>query len=481
MNKQARTASFARSERFSIDALWVAIAFTILVFLMGGSSRADVASAPLLRGAAVLFAAWAMAGLSRDDWSRIRVPLVLLLFLVIWMIAQLIPLPPELWRALPGRDLVSAIDDTLGQADLWRPISLTPSLTWNSLLAMTVPLAALVLTAGVRPENFPRLMLAIVAIACGSAAWGMVQLLSGVGGAAYLYRVTNDGMMVGFFANRNHHALFLACAIVVAAMLLRDELMKKRRSGPVVGALVSATLLLVISTTLVGSRSGLVFGAIAFLAGYVLVVPAMIASAGKAKGSGTAFFASKAWRILAYVFPLMLGGLLAAVLLLSSRISALSRFSGAGLADEMRVQTWQTVSDMIQTYWMLGSGFGSFPGVYKIYEPDALLRPSYFNHAHNDWAELLITGGIPFALIILAALLWVGRIFLGQGVRNLIKGYRGDYRLTVLVVLALLVAGSLIDYPLRVPSIQLLAIMLVMIFYRSSRGRNPAPNGLQAH
>src|SRR3546814_9365868 len=97
----------------------------------------------------------------------------------------------------------------------------------------------------------------------------------------------------------------------------------------------------------------------------------------------------------------------------------------------MRVQTWPTVSDMIQTYWMLGSGFGSFPGVYKIYEPDALLRPSYLNHAHNDWAELLITGGVPFALIILAAPLWVGRIFLGQGVRNLIKGYRGDYRLTI--------------------------------------------------
>lgn len=480
MNKQARTASFARGERFSIDAPWVVIAFTILVFLMGGSSRADVASVPLLRGAAVLFAAWAMAGLSRDDWFRIRVPLALLLLLAMWMIAQLVPLPPELWRVLPGRDLVSAIDDTLGQADLWRPISLTPSLTWNSLLAMTVPLTALVLTAGVRPENFPRIMLAVVAIACGSAVWGMVQLLSGVGGAAYLYSITNDGMMVGFFANRNHHALFLACAIVVAAMLLRDELMKKRRSGPVVGALVSATLLLVISTTLIGSRSGLVFGAIAFLAGYVLVVPAMIASSGKAKGRGTTFFA-KAWRILAYVFPLILGGLLAAVLLLSSRISALSRFSGAGLADEMRVQTWQAVSEMIRTYWILGSGFGSFPGVYKIYEPDALLRPSYFNHAHNDLAELLITGGVPFALIILAALLWIGRIFLGQGVRNLIKGHRGDCRLTVLVVLALLAAGSIIDYPLRVPSIQFLAIVLVVIFYRSSRGRNPAPNGLQAH
>src|SRR3546814_17321896 len=136
MNKQARTASFARGERFSIDAPWVAIAFTILVFLMGGSSRADVASAPLLRGAAVLFAAWAMAGLSRDDWFRIRVPLALLLLLVMWMIAQLIPLPPELWRALPGRDLVSAIDDTLGRADLWRPISLTTSLSRNIIYKM---------------------------------------------------------------------------------------------------------------------------------------------------------------------------------------------------------------------------------------------------------------------------------------------------------------------------------------------------------
>src|SRR3546814_13881846 len=64
-----------------------------------------------------------------------------------------------------------------------------------------------------------------------------------------------------------------------------------------------------------------------------------------------------------------------------------------------------------EIYWTAGSGFGSFAGAYKMFEPDNLLQEADFNHAHNDWAEVIITGGLPFALILAAAILWFVRTF----------------------------------------------------------------------
>src|SRR3546814_2764621 len=121
---------------------------------------------------------------------------------------------------------------------------------------------------------------------------------------------------------------------------------------------------------------------------------------------------------------------------------------------------------MIETYWIAGSGFGSFAGAYKMFEPDNLLQDAYFNHAHNDWAEVIITGGLPFALILAAAILWFVRTFAACGVRNLVKGHRGDIRLPALMAVVVLGTTSLIEYPLRIPAIQALAIFLIL-FVRS--------------
>ncbi|HEY0596198.1 O-antigen ligase family protein [Sphingopyxis sp.] len=474
MNNRTRTLAAAPQWDDHLVLRWAPVAFLVMAFLLGGGSRSDTASMPFLRGGAVLFAFWAAAGLRAEDWRRIRVPLLLLLALSLWMAIQLIPLPPQWWQALPGREPIAAIDHLVGLADLWRPISLTPSLTWNSLLSMTVPFAALFVTARVHPNDYPLLIYTLVALAGIGALLGLVQILSGAGSAAYLYRITNEGMMVGLFANRNHHALFLALAVVLAAMLMRDEYMKSRRDKLTVGVLGFVIVLLTITTALIGSRSGFVAGVIAFSAGYAMILLAMRT---KDQRPGRGQSAARSWqRAFAYAPPLLLIGLLVTVLSLSSRISAIDRASGADLAGELRVQAWPTVRAMAETYWGTGSGFGSFAGVYKMFEPDALLSPSYFNHAHNDWIELVITGGLPFILVAFATLVWLGRKFAAAGTRNLVKGYRGDYRFPVLVIAGLFVMVSFVDYPLRMPSLQVMAILLIVLFCCPRNDQMNAPN-----
>ncbi|WP_411338713.1 O-antigen ligase family protein [Sphingopyxis sp. J-6] len=359
----------------------------------------------------------------------------------------------------------------LGLGDIWRPVSLTPSLTWNSLLAMTVPFAALLLAMRLNREDYPQLMLAIVIIACVSALLAMIQILSGIGSGVYPYRITNSGMMVGLFANRNHHAIFQACAVLVSAMMLRDELMRKRQSKQLILFLGFAFVLLTAMTALIGSRAGFVAGVAAFTVGYAMIVPAWRDNANAKRGVRTAPAPTRISTILQYSPPVLLAALLVTILQFSARTTSLNRVLDQSAVEDLRAQAWPTVREMVGTYWTTGSGLGSFPEVFQIFEPDALLRPQYFNRAHNDWVEAIIGGGLPFVLIILALIVWLGRKIVTQDRRHLVKGYRGDPRLAMMVMLLLLAAASFVDYPLRVPSIQVMAIMLITMFYCNS----PAP------
>ena len=470
MSRRSRPASTPWQDFRQEIPTWIPIIFLVFVFLLGGGARSDIASLPLLRGGALLFAFWAASGMTAGDWQRIRLPLLLLILLAIWIAVQLIPLPADFWHGLAGRDVVVSIDRILGQADLSRPMSLTPSETWNSLLAMTVPIAALLLAARTPSETYSRLLMTIVVIASVSGFLGLLQISSGVGSPFYLYRITNPDSIVGLFSNRNHHAVFLACAIVVAAMLLRDELMRRQQRTLVRGALAFAMMALTALTAMIGSRAGLAAGAIAFAVGYAMVVPAwrsreIVARDNRGRRSRSAP-PSRYGHLLIYLPPVVLAALLGAAFWLSGRATGLTRVVGEDVAADLRVQAWPTVQQMIETHWLFGAGFGSFPDLYKMFEPDRLLDPTYFNHAHNDWVEILITGGLPFALIVLAALIWFGRAFIQRGTRNLVKGHRGDLRLPVLTIVLLFAAASAVDYPLRVPSLQAMTIMLIIMLCR---------------
>jgi len=463
MNRQAAAAPIPKPSFGTALAALAPILFLIFTFLVGGGSRSDIASLPLLRAVAVLAAFWAATRLTADDWQRIRTPFILLALLTAWIVFQLVPLPPALWHALPGRETIIAIDRLLGQPDLWRPISLTPSQTWNSLLAMSVPFAALLLAAKLDFEDYPKLLLAIVGVAALSAMLGFFQLLSGAGGAAYLYRITNSDAMVGLFANRNHNAVFFACATVIAAALLRSERMRSRRSPPLQIALIFAILTFTVLTALIGSRAGLVVGVVAFTISYVMVISVWRIKPITQWEAALPVRTTRVWGYLLYSPPALFAILLGVSLWLSDRTTALSRLADHDAANDLRIRAWPTVWTMIEKYWGVGTGMGSFSDIYKMYEPDALLTPSYFNHAHNDWAEVILTGGVPMVLIMIAAVAWFTRRFRSLGVRNLVKGHRGDLRLPVLMVVLILAAASFVDYPLRVPSMQVIAIMLIAL------------------
>ena len=113
--------------------------------------------------------------------------------------------------------------------------------------------------------------------------------------------------------------------------------------------------------------------------------------------------------------------------------------------------------------------------VYQIYETSASLSPYYVNHAHNDFAELAMTGGLGGLLIMVAGLVWL----LWASYR-LVHHWRAQHTLDIrmaapLLSLWLIVLGSIVDYPIRTPIISAVATILVIWTTRGiARLRAPA-------
>ena len=101
-----------------------------------------------------------------------------------------------------------------------------------------------------------------------------------------------------------------------------------------------------------------------------------------------------------------------------------------------------------------------------------MLRPQYMNHAHNDFVELFLTGGLPFVLLLAASLAVV--------VRNYFRGSAEDrsevslmFRRLGAVILLLLFLASSYDYPLRTPLMAaIFALSLVWTAGRAGADRS---------
>lgn len=426
----------------------VLVAFMVIVFLTGGSSRDDMPQLLMLRPLAFLFAGYAGAAINFQQFLRIRGPVFLLAALIAIIALQLIPLPPAVAHALPHRQLIGTIDTAMGMETPWRPPTLSPSKTWNALFSMGVPLAMLLLLGIQEPDSGRKVWVLVVALAMVSTLLGIVQLTGQPGGPAYFYRVTNPDSAVGIFANRNHHGVFLGTILLVCAWLF-STIEPRARSAPLQAAGVCLAVLLVVPTIFLAfSRAGLATAALALLAG----LPLLLASPYIARPVTLTRRRTVDGRWLLGL-ALIAGAVLIALVLISTREVASDRFVEANGTDELRLQLLPIFGQMIRDSFPWGFGFGSWEYVYKIYEPVEMLRPEYVNLAHNDWAQWLIEGGLAGALLILAAAIW----YCGA-VRDALAEYsrsKRNFRLMAAGVIALLAAASALDYPLRTPTLMI--------------------------
>ncbi|MXO71619.1 O-antigen ligase family protein [Alteraurantiacibacter buctensis] len=441
----------------SETAFWLLAGFVALVMLMGGGSRADIASNGPLRALAAVLLAVGVWYQTRTSLRRVLVPLLALLALALLIALQLVPLPPDVWGSLPGREPFVRLGELAGIPDAWRPLTFSPMKTGNSLAALIVPLAALLMVSLLDDEHWRNLPWVFIAAGVASALFGMAQILLPGAGGLYLYDVTNTGSAVGLFSNRNHNAMFLAVALLLCVLRL-----ERARRGPLENEVLAAGLaaLVILAGILVNaSRSGLVgLG----LVGLIFAVRALLHWREQAR-AGQSGVPRRVWAG-GLVGLLSLG--LVAMFAALGRSPAIARLLQEDPGQDLRVQALPTVLAMLRDFQPFGAGFGAFEYAFFVREPEAMLGERYLNNVHNDWLQFPLEGGVPAILLALVLLgLFVSRCWQlvrdrahgGAMLRNAVAGA---------LVLLLLMIGSLVDYPLRTPSIMVLAVVAAAMLFK---------------
>ncbi len=448
-------------------------------FALGGSSRGDVPAVIVLRPIAI-------AALGLGVWrvrpAHIAAHRFLVAFAAVALaipILHLVALPPSLWTNLPGHGLLADIDRGAGLGQLWRPLSIAPEATRNTLFAELVPLAVLVHGVQLTEREMFRLLPVLLVLGAISATVAVGQAVSGADIPLLFYSTSTDGSAVGLFANRNHQGLFMALmfpmlASAAAIGLPADSVRAGRSSRPgtlravFVPLLAAASGLCLIPLLLItGSRAGLMLGLAA-----ILTIPLLVLRRAPGRGwfnrpqsgeRGPAPHRPPTRRgkplttLLFLGLPVAVSGIVLTAAFLSGRTEALDRLRSSSIADDLRLRALPTMWSMVWHYWPTGSGFGTFEKAYFVAEPDGLLGAVYMNHAHNDWLEPVITAGFAALALIVAAVAAFGwRTYRAVSAR--MQGPEDSSKSTQfvwlgLVVILLCALASLGDYPLRVPSL----------------------------
>ncbi|MFZ2981071.1 MAG: O-antigen ligase family protein, partial [Sphingobium sp.] len=404
-------------------------------FLSGGGSDYAMNEA-VLKLAALLVAGYYCAGFSRAIPDRTAwQPLALLALACAIPLIQLVPLPPTIWRALPGRDLASDILDALGQGSRAAPQSLDPTATLRWLTGLLPGAAMLIAVLHLRQEDRFLLLHLAVLLALASLAVAAVQSVTG-GHWGVIYPSAHRGYPTGVFANRNHQAALLLLAIPMAAACAKThaEGSLARWLIPVLSLPFAAGVL---ATT---SRMGLILLPVSFGGAALLLLGGVRPN--------------MKWTTIAALIVATAG---MTIVLSGNRVAAyaIDRLT-TGNVD--RLAFWQGTVRAIAEYWPVGSGMGTFVPVFRSAEQLADISPYYPNHAHNDFLEYILEGGAPAALVVLLGLVWFGRTVFGLSKRVAAEKH-SDW--TAVCGILLLILHSCVDYPARILFLEALGGMFV--------------------
>lgn len=450
------------SQPTTAAAAWVqtslCILLIVLAFLFGGSRQGDAWTRSVIYlPAAVLLATWAWVRSPKPFGTSDWLAAAILAGLLLTALMQLTPLFGQVWALAPGR---AQLDEMLAQSGLGPrhgPLSLDPDATVGALL-WCVPAISLFLVVQQVDLRTRAILVAVALLMCiASLVLGGLQMLQGPGSPFEIYSTGHAGLPHGLFANRNHQGVALACALpLTAALAVVWRRLVNQSLGFVTLVFLAVATLLLVGILATQSRAALALGVLGL-------------------GQSLLLFSGVFERGLQRSHVVALCGLL---LLLSIAAyfgsgPVLNRF-GALQEGDARYQIWDVTLKAAEAYFPVGSGLGTFRGIYTLYEPSSMVAPYFINNAHNDYLELLLEMGLPF--LVLLALFFAWLIVRITALLRQQKSVDVTFGGAGLVVISLLMLHSIVDYPLRTQALScLFGLALGLAAARSperdSRGR----------
>ncbi len=429
--------------RITTHAFLPYTSFVVLLAMLFGGGGYQGWSDAVVQLAALPLLAWALVKLNPSQMGRSgQWAIVVLCAILALPLLQLIPMPPSLWRGLPGRGEVASAYEAAGMALPWLPISLDPAATWLGLLSL-LPATAIFLARLLIDQRSRRILIVLMFIvAFASVLLDLLQTRDGPESPLRFYAMTDLFRPVGLFANSNHNAAFLYSAIPFviawAIGLVTDQRPNRAIGLAFLGVL---TLAIIIGVAVTQSRAGMALLFVAGLSGLLLAWRHGRGQSGR--------------RLLRLAVGVNLVALLIAFQF--GFVAFMERAEKQGLEDT-RWPVARITSQAAIANLPFGSGFGTFIPVYEKFVPRTLLADTVVNHAHNDWLELWLTGGAPAIVLVLGFSAW----FAASTFRLWSSGQPGAPVLDLAlaeaasIVVVLLLSHSTVDYPLRIPTLSVL-------------------------
>lgn len=430
--------------------------FMALCILLGGSSSGGHLANAMLQLIAALLFGYSVARFGATPLSRTSTLLIVIVASwLLWTCLQLLPLPPSIWVLAPGRDVLVQRLAAGGNTQPWLPLSLHPAGTISHLASLLPPLAigAAILSRPAADSNGLRWLIPLLAVI--SLLLGVAQLIGGVTSPLYFYSTSNQGLPVGLMANANHQATLMLCAIPFVASLAGSErtVGSKGQGRELLFAAMVAMFLMGIAI----SQS---------YAAYVLALPVTVASwaIARPRSLGPARYIGTAIAVVTI-------GALVAVIVIGPAIVIDPALSQSQLS---RPAMYKIAANALWHFWPLGSGPGSFVPVFKLFEEPGMVTNFFVNHAHSDYIEFVLEGGIVGVLVIACLALWWARR------AATIWFVRAPTRIdrAAVVASAAILAHSMVDYPARTSAIAaILAACLALMAPRPDVKSEEASSG----
>jgi len=401
-------------------------------------------------------------------------------------VVQLLPLPPALLQVvspetsrlyqqlLPAQAEVLADGETATPpADRGQTISLYPGATRLHMLRL---LALMILFAVVRNNiasaaSLKRLALFAMVNGVALSLFALIQHFSSPRNQLY-WTFTAPAEVFGPFICRNHFSFYvnicigLGIGLVLYHQRQLDESQARSASSyfqvleePVLLWLVAGLAFMVSSILVSRSRGGVVA---------LLVSAALIAA--------LRLYRRGSWSRIDV--PLLLGAVTLALLAwfgfesIDKRLSTL--WDGQAL-QESRAPLWSMLFPLVQQFPLLGTGWGTFPYVEVLPRTSADDVGVLYEHAHNEYLEAWIEGGlVGLLLVVFAGVLLLRYSYLAY-VRNETRP-TGGLVLGALLGLCTVLIHSVGDFGLHIPAIAVLAaVVAAQLSYLGSQPNRESP------
>jgi hypothetical protein len=317
-----------------------------------------------------------------------------------------------------------------------------------------------------------RFIIAMVAVGCFESIYGLLECLGGYKPILLMKNIFNSktvNYVTGTYVNRNHFAGYLAIVTCISVGYLtyistnisnsnitgwRQKLVRTINiMGSKSGILFFLILIMFSALILSGSRMG-IFSIIT-----VIIFMSIMISNNTSTQRGVKFIK----KIYFILIPVCLMTLWLGLEPVFKRFTLFSETMKA-TRDVGRIQVWKDTSSLIKDFPTFGTGLGTFEYAFPKYK--TFRRKVLYDHAHNDYVELMSDTGFTGLIIVIAGAAYYLFIVIRMWFRRKNSFVRG---ITVgcLGGIAYIIIHSLTDFNLHIPANALYLTIITGIMHKT--------------